>query len=106
MATWISDGCFEAGADKDLKNRNGHAALMLTADNGHVEMGRLLLEAGADRDLHNWFGNKALLLSAGNGHVEMARLLLEAGGEWQHSPHASSSEWPCRDATTAVGGRC
>ena len=50
-------------------------ALMLAADNGHLEVARLLLEAGADKNCCDDDGMTALLLAADKGHLEVAHLL-------------------------------
>ena len=72
----------EAGAKQDqLQNYSDNTALMLAAENGHVEIARLLLDAGADKNLQNERDSTALMLAARNGHVEIARQLLKAGAD-------------------------
>ena len=57
-------------------------ALLLAADEGHLEVVRLLLEAGADKEAATIDGaTTALIVAAGSGHLEVVRLLLEAGAD-------------------------
>ena len=53
---------------------------MIAAEQGHVEVVRLLLDAGADINLASNNGLTASMLAADQGHVEVARLLVEAVG--------------------------
>ena len=56
-------------------------ALNLAAQNGHVEVVKLLLEAGAEIDAANLGGSTALHLAAVNGCTGVVRLLLAAGAD-------------------------
>ena len=51
------------------------------AEQGHLEVVRLLLEAGADKNAAKQYGTTALMLAAHNGHLEVVRVLLEAGAD-------------------------
>ena len=62
-------------------NLGNPAPLLFAADNGHLEVARLLLEAGADANIsENTVFNDAtpLILACQNGHFQVARLLLRA----------------------------
>ena len=48
---------------------------MFAAQEGHVEVVRLLLEAGADKSWADSCGDTALMWAAREGHVEVERLL-------------------------------
>ena len=75
----------EAGADKDAaKSNSGTMALFIAAQNGHLEVVRLLLDAGSDKDAATTDGTTALLAAAHKGHLEIARLLLDAGVDKDH----------------------
>eukprot|EP00439_Symbiodinium_sp_Y106_P052503 s777_g7.t1 len=52
--------------------------LVTAANDGHVEVVRLLLDA-ADTNASDSNGNTALICAAERGHVELVRLLLDAG---------------------------
>ena len=58
--------------------------LMVAAENGHVDITRLLLDVGADKDLHGFFGQTALMVAAALG-----RWCRQTAGEWlwPNSPH-------------------
>jgi ankyrin repeat protein len=53
--------------------------LMWAAEEGNVEMIKLLLDKGADPNLTNRRGMCALLLAAKNGHIQCVGFLLERG---------------------------
>ena len=65
----------EAGACKDVQSEHGDTALMMAAQNGHVEIVRLLLEAGADKDLRDDDGQSARMLAAKYGHMNVVLML-------------------------------
>ena len=70
----------EAGADKDLADFEGTTALDLAAQNGDVEIVRLLL-GGADKEVAASNLQKALRLAAWGGHSDVVKLLLEEGAD-------------------------
>ena len=71
-------------------------ALVLAAENGHVEIVQLLLQAGAKKDSVNWAGSTALMLAAKNDHVEIAQLL---HGNKGRDKRGWNAPWPCGDCT-------
>ena len=56
-------------------------SLFVAAENGHLEVVRLLLEAGADENSERTDGATAMFLAAEEGHLEVVRSLLEAGAD-------------------------
>lgn len=73
-------------------------ALRWAATNGHTEIVRLLLEAGADVHAQNKF---ALKWTAYKGHTEVVRLLLEAGAD-VHAGDNFALKWAARNGHTEV----
>lgn len=67
----------EAGGDKNVKNENGRTALMLAAQNGHVEAVKALIDQGADIHHEDYNGNTALMVAAGSGSIEVLDALLQ-----------------------------
>ena len=63
----------EAGGGDDA------TALIMAAQDGHVEAVRLLLAAGANVNLQAQNGVTALIMAAQNGHADVIRLLLANG---------------------------
>ena len=65
------------------------APIHVAAENGQLEVVRLLLEAGADKDLAAEDGNTALQEASWRGHLAVVRELLAAGADknvvWQDS---------------------
>ncbi len=64
-----------AGADPDARNIEDITPLMAAADQGGIEIARLLLESGADAGLTNSAGETAYDIAARKGHTEVAELL-------------------------------
>ncbi len=64
-------------ADVDGRDRNGMSAFMYAAQNGHVEVMKLLLQLGATVDSKDNQGGTALIDAASSGHVEAVKLLLD-----------------------------
>ncbi|CAE7773104.1 ANKRD50, partial [Symbiodinium necroappetens] len=71
----------EAGARKDLCDREGKTALMCAAWCGHDRAVQLLLKAGAERDMRDNWGSTALIYAAEEGHAPIVRLLLKASAQ-------------------------
>ena len=53
----------------------------LAANNGHIEVVKLLLENGADVTIATESGITPLNSASGGGHVEVVKLLLEKGAD-------------------------
>ena len=64
-----------AGANVDVKDKQGNTALIEAARNGHDEVVRTLLAAGADVRIKNDEGKTALMLALQGGHDETAQAL-------------------------------
>ena len=65
----------------DAKANNGVTALMMAADEGHIESVRTLLDAGADVNEKNNNDYTALMLAKEQGHTEIAEILRKAGAK-------------------------
>lgn len=59
--------------------RPNKEGLFVAAENGHLDVARLLLEAGAQKDTATFPGETALSIATLKGHLDIARLLREAG---------------------------
>lgn len=59
----------------------GERALAAAANEGHLEVARLLIDAGADVDLDDGSGETALVNAARAGHLDILRLLIDAGAD-------------------------
>lgn len=71
----------ERGAELNHKNEHGETALMLAAEDGHLETVRFLAgEAGASLNESPQYGT-ALSRAAENGHGEVVKVLVEAGAD-------------------------
>ncbi len=68
-----------AGANPNLKNKDGRTALMRAARDGYDRVVNVLLDAAADPDARHGMGLTALMFAAEGGHVEAIRALLAAG---------------------------
>ena len=85
-ALWLAlaedDSCvvgalLTAGADPNLRDRDGFTVLMAASRYGALKSARKLLEAGADVNANANFGRTALLFASGN--QDMVRLLTDHG---------------------------
>jgi ankyrin repeat protein len=74
------DALLDEGAQIESR-ASGETALMLAAQEGHVDIARLLLDRGAILDARNNHGNSSLLLASREGREEMVRLLLDRGAD-------------------------
>lgn len=72
------------GVDINAKNKDGVTALLLAAQNGHLEVVNVLLEAKADPNIADADGDTALLLAVESGAAEVVQALLKAGASLQH----------------------
>ena len=61
--------------------RNNFTGIHMAANNGHLDVVRLLLEARTDKDAALQNGATALHIASERGHLDVARLLLEAGAD-------------------------
>ena len=66
----------DRGADVNEIGPTGQPALATAAEQGHLEIARLLLDRGADVNAH---GYAALREARDNGHEAVIALLLELG---------------------------
>jgi len=70
------------GADPNFARGDGLAALHMAADEGHVEVVRLLIAAGAGVDARTRIGGYTPLhLASGGAHLSVVRALLDAGAD-------------------------
>jgi hypothetical protein len=73
-----------AGADPNVRGAEGDSPLRLCAQNGYLEMARLLLHCGADKTIHEGAGPtgmNALGFAATRLNIDMVRLLLAHGAD-------------------------
>jgi len=64
--------------DVNVKNKNGHTALMVAAGNCNKKIVELLLENGADINVKNDNGLTAFMVATNKGCMEIAELLKKA----------------------------
>src|SRR2546426_380924 len=70
----------DAGVDVNARARYDVTALAFAANNGHLDVVRLLVERGADINVPDTFyKGLAIDLALGNGYLEVAQYLLEKG---------------------------
>ena len=69
------------GIDVNVTDEHGQTALMVAADEGHVDTVKLLLQHKASPDLQNRLGGTALMLACFKGHLEVVTELLKAGAD-------------------------
>ena len=62
-----------AGADPNLQDSSGQAALSQAAEGGHADVVELLLAAGADVDLRNNAGKTAAQVARDHGYQDIAQ---------------------------------
>ena len=70
-----------AKADPQVRAERRMTLLHLAAEDGHVEIGRLLLEAGVPVDAIDRYRRTPLIVAAGYGQEAMALMLLEQGAD-------------------------
>ena len=69
------------GADPNHRDRDGWSAIHWAAEEGHLDIVRMLLESGANPNAVSSFGTPPLHCAANGGHVSIARLLLQKGAD-------------------------
>src|SRR5712691_11759045 len=70
----------DAGVDVNARARYEVTALAFAANNGHLDVVRLLVERGADMNVQDTFyKGLAIDLALGNGYLEVVTFLLEKG---------------------------
>jgi ankyrin repeat protein len=75
-----------AGADPNASDEEGHTPLILCAEEGYLNLARLLLHCGAVKSINAWGGPSSLTAlgyAARELHVDMVRLLLAHGADAQ-----------------------
>ena len=85
---WLAGNCcphtralIDAGADVNIKDKDGSTALMWASDNGHTETVKLLIDAGADVNIKNKYGRTALMWASRCNRKETVKLLIDAGAD-------------------------
>ena len=73
--------CQAEGANVNIKDINGRAALIFAVRNGSVQCTDLLLQTGADVNIKDWLGRTALFDAVTKGSVQCTDLLLKAGAD-------------------------
>ena len=64
--------------DIEAMDNDEATALNLAAENGHVDVVKLLLNAKANVEAEDGLGQTPLILATENGHVDAVKLLLNA----------------------------
>lgn len=67
------------GIEINVTDEHGQTALMLAADQGHIDTVKVLLQHRPLLDLQNKLGATALMFASFNGHLEVVTELLKAG---------------------------
>ncbi|KAK5085748.1 hypothetical protein LTR05_005036 [Lithohypha guttulata] len=88
----VLDALIEAGADPNMRDRQGVSVLYGAAAGGHIEVARYLLEVGVDPGSQTIYGWAPLHWAAADGHLEVVRLLVEAGANL--NPLSDTSKTP------------
>ena len=91
----------DKGADVNAKTRYGATALSFAADQGHLEVVKLLLARGADVNAQDTFYQmRAVDMAMMNNHAAVVTLLLERGskGARRRPGRRRSSAATCRSS--------
>ena len=67
--------------DVNIRGLFDKTALMYAAENGYIEIAKLLIEHGADVNSLNIHNKTALMYAAENGCIEIVKLLIEHGAD-------------------------
>jgi ankyrin repeat protein len=94
---------FIADADIEIKDRRGHTALMLAAENGNVEMVKALIDKDAKIEEKNNDGMTALMFAAANGNVELVKALIDKGAKIEEKNKAGMTALMFAAANNSVG---
>ncbi|XP_077786481.1 fibronectin type 3 and ankyrin repeat domains protein 1 isoform X3 [Podarcis muralis] len=73
----VATTLLDAGADVNVKDKDGKTPLMVAALNNHEELVALLLERGADPDVKNEFGKGALEMARGMNRQSVVSIIEE-----------------------------
>ena len=73
-----------AGADLEIRDKEGETALTLAADSGNVEAVRALLAAGANANVKSGDGGTALMAAAAGGKFADRTYLTRCWRGYQH----------------------
>jgi ankyrin repeat protein len=71
----------DEGIDVNVTDPYGQTALMVAADQGHIDTVNFLLQYRASLDLQNKLGGTALMLASFNGYLDIVTELLKAGAD-------------------------
>jgi ankyrin repeat protein len=71
----------EAGANPNLKNRDGFAPIHWAASQGHIKTCEILIRNKADINAKTSAGGTALHVAASSGHSKICKILLAAGAD-------------------------
>ncbi|XP_013914268.1 PREDICTED: fibronectin type 3 and ankyrin repeat domains protein 1 [Thamnophis sirtalis] len=74
-----------AGADVNVKDKDGKTSLMVAALNNHEDLVALLLEKGADPDIKNEFGKNALDMAKGLNRQSVVSIIEEKKNQLSNS---------------------
>jgi ankyrin repeat protein len=69
------------GIEINVTDEGGQTALMLAADQGHIDTVKVLLQHRPLLDLQNKLGGTALMMASFNGHFEVVTELLKSGAD-------------------------
>ena len=94
----------EGGADPGVALGDGLTALHIAAEEGNVDMAKLLLDAGADAEAKTRIGSYTPLhLAAGSAHLDVVEVLLRAGADVA-AETTNSGATPLHLAARAMAG--
>jgi len=94
----------EAGADVNVKNKDGETALMKASYNGYTEIVKMLIDAGADVNIKDRYGTTALMLASLYGYTEIVELLIKAGANVniKNSYGGTALRWASANGSTKI----
>ncbi|WP_257281820.1 ankyrin repeat domain-containing protein [Endozoicomonas sp. ISHI1] len=77
----IVERLINAGANLNVRTKNGATPLYIAAEMGHTDIATLLIESGADLNACTKDGTTPLLIAAQKGNIDIVKLLIEAGAD-------------------------